>query len=256
LHWLEKNDRLPFDRDPYQFAERKTDPDRGFRLLAPKVHRLSDCVDGQYSSPGEGEDKAGRAAAMLGIPPGRRIVIYLGLLATYQGTDVLLQAARAVLQRRDDVHFLIMGFPAVEHYRDVARQLGLAERTTFTGKIPYHEARDFLALGDIAVAPKLSATEGSGKILNYMAMGLPTVAFDTPVSREYLGGEGIYAVPGESASLAQALLEALSDEANAPNGSRRENLRQMALAGYSWDHAIEVILRAYRLVCEDHSTVL
>jgi glycosyltransferase involved in cell wall biosynthesis len=258
LHWLERT----IDRHSAVILTSSQNAKQAliadFGCSPQKVHRLSDCVDGQVFFPSEeGERQAlAERRAMLGIPPGRKVVIYLGLLATYQGTDVLLQAARAVLQQREDVHFLIMGFPAVEHYRDLAHQLGVAERTTFTGKIPYHEARNFLALGDIAVAPKLSATEGSGKILNYMAMGLPTVAFDTPVSREYLGGEGIYAVPGEAASLAQALLGALSDEANGPDGSRRQNLRKMALEGYGWDRAMEVILRAYGLVCEDHSTVL
>ena len=195
--------------------------------------------------PREQADLAARRAS-LGIPPGRQVVVYLGLLADYQGTDLLLQAAAQVLAQRDDVHFLIMGFPAVEHYRQMARDLGLAEHTTFTGKVPYDQARDFLAVGDVAVAPKLSATEGSGKILNYMALGLPTVAFETPVSREYLGDQGIYAEPGDPDSLAQALLRGLSDPAN---GRRRDLLRQTAVDAYSWDSAAETILQAYEAVC-------
>ena len=55
----------------------------------------------------------------------------------------------------------------------------------------------------------MSTTEGSGKLLNYMAMGIPTVAFDVPVSREYLGDLGIYAQPGDTSSLALALETAL-----------------------------------------------
>ena len=110
----------------------------------------------------------------------------------------------------------------------MAQQLGLAEHTTFTGKIPYRQARDYLALGDVAVAPKLSATEGSGKILNYMAMGLPTVAFETPVSREYLGDDGIYATPGDPQSLAEALLRGLEELAAPPAAHRSQSLRRTA----------------------------
>jgi glycosyltransferase involved in cell wall biosynthesis len=219
-----------------------------FGVDPARVTALADCVDAEAFHPVEEGEHAALAErrAALGIPPERRVVVYLGLLADYQGTDALLQAAAQVLQQRDDVHFLIMGFPAVETYRQMARDLGLAGHTTFTGKVPYAQARDHLAVGDLAVAPKLSATEGSGKILNYMAMGLPTVAFGTPVSREYLGDQGIYAEPGDPASLAQALLRGLSDPAN---GHRRNRLRQTALDEYSWDSAANTIQQAYAAVC-------
>jgi glycosyltransferase involved in cell wall biosynthesis len=49
----------------------------------------------------------------------------------------------------------------------------------------------------MAVSPKFSATEGSGKVLNYMALGQPIVAYDTPVHREYLGEAGVYAPAGD-----------------------------------------------------------
>ena len=39
-----------------------------------------------------------------------------------------------------------------------------------------------------------------------MAVGLPVVAFDTPVAREYLGSEGALAVRGDVESLAANLL--------------------------------------------------
>ena len=51
-----------------------------------------------------------------------------------------------------------------------------------------------LGLADVAVSAKRSASEANGKLLNYMAMGLPTVAYETPVSRELLGERGTYAL--------------------------------------------------------------
>ena len=228
---------------------------RDFGCRPDKIYPVTDCVDPERFFPPSESELAARPArrAALGIPPERSVVVYLGLLADYQGTDDLLQAAAYVLEKRDDVHFLIMGFPAVEHYQQMAHQLGIAGHTTFTGKIPYHQARDFLALGDIAVAPKLSVTEGSGKILNYMAMGLPTVAFDTPVSREYLGDEGLYAVPRDPVSLAQILLQGLSD---AEGHDRGRTLRRIASENYAWEQAAETILRAYELACHGQATVL
>lgn len=226
-----------------------------FGCCPAQVWAVTDCVDPEHFYPvEEGERRAlAERRALLGIPPDRQVVVYLGLLADYQGTDVLLQAIVHVMQQRDDVHFLIMGFPNVEYYQQLAHHLGVAGHTTFTGKIPYHQARDFLALGDVAVAPKLSATEGSGKILNYMAMGLPVVAFDTPVSREYLADEGIYATPGDPVSLAQALLAGLSE---GPHSGRGQRLRRTAVEVYGWDRAAEKILQAYESVCPERGTVI
>jgi glycosyltransferase involved in cell wall biosynthesis len=226
-----------------------------FGCAPDKVVPLVDCVDARafYPVNHDERDSLARRRAALGIPLERKVVAYLGLLADYQGTDILLQAAAHLLQQRDDVHFLIMGFPAVEHYRHRARELGIFDHTTFTGKIQYEQARDFLALGDIAVAPKLSATEGSGKILNYMAMGLPTVTFDTPVSREYLKDLGIYARPGDPVSLAQALLHGLADP---DDKRRRDALRQMATQEYTWDQAVREILHAYETACQQSPGVL
>jgi len=248
LRWLERTiDHLsPVILTSSRHARRLLVGEFGCR--PEQVQPVTDCVDAEVFRPLSEEERASLPArrAALGIPPGRQVIVYLGLLADYQGTDALLQAAACLLQQRQDVHFLIMGFPAVEHYRQMACNLGIADHTTFTGKVPYGQARDLLALGDLAVAPKLSATEGSGKILNYMAMGLPTVAFDTPVSREYLGDEGLYAVPGDPFSLAEALLRGLSDGAN---GRRRQALRRMALQDYSWEQAAARIVQAYEQVC-------
>ena len=145
--------------------------------------------------------------AELGIPQDRQLVVYLGLLADYQGIPQLLEAAARLRAQDVPVSFLIMGFPAVENYRERAYNLGLTPQdVVFTGKIPYEQAPDYLALGDLSIAPKISVTEGSGKILNYMAPSLPVVAYDTKVSREYLGDLGTYASPlGDVEALEQAL---------------------------------------------------
>jgi glycosyltransferase involved in cell wall biosynthesis len=221
-----------------------------------KIHIVPDCVDSDRFRPGL-IDREERLAlrARLGIPPEGKVVVYLGLLAEYQGIDLLLQAAVRLIEARSDVHFLIMGFPNVEHYREMARRLGLAEHVTLTGRIPYEEAPSYLALGDVAVAPKISATEGSGKLLNYIAMGLPVVAFDTPVSREYLGGQGVYVPPGDALALAGAL-EALLDDPRR-GMALGQQLRERAIRYYLWPEAGEKILQVYREICQEpHSTLV
>ena len=180
--------------------------------------------------------------AALGIPPDAEVVVYLGLLAPHQGTDHLLRAAARVCVARPAAHFLIMGYPNVERYRDLADRLGLAGRVTFTGRVPYEAAPRRLALGDVAVAPKLSSTEGAGKLLNYMAMGLPTVAFDTEVSREYMGAAGLYAAPGDDDDLADLIAALLGDPARTAIGRR---LRAHVTDAFPWQGMGRALLDVY-----------
>ena len=112
-----------------------------------------------------------------------------------------------------------------------------------TGAVAFEDAPLYLVLGDIAVAPKISATEGSGKLLTYMAAGLPVVAFDTPVHREYLRDLGLYAPLGDSAGLAAALNNALSDPAQGAQLGLA--LRKRAVECFSWNQAAAQIEAVY-----------
>lgn len=179
----------------------------------------------------------------LGIPQDHQVIVYLGLLAPYQGIDHLLRAAALLCAKRHDLHFLIAGYPNEDRYRHLAAELGIADHVTLPGKVPYESAPDILALGDVAVAPKLSKSEGAGKLLNYMAMGLPTVAFDTKVGHEYLGEDGIYAVRGDHESLAYCIGSLLDDTEG--RARRADALRARARTHYSWAMACEIILDCY-----------
>jgi glycosyltransferase involved in cell wall biosynthesis len=167
----------------------------------------------------------------------------LGLLADYQGTHHLIQAAAKLKQMGEDVHFLIMGFPRVPHYQAMAQSLGVNDRITFTGKVTYNRAPLYLSLGDIAVSAKVSATEGSGKVLNYMALGQPIVAYDTPVHREYLAEHGLYVPPGDIKGLAETIVRlSLNPELRRCLGQK---LQQRAAQEYSWRRAGEQIGKLY-----------
>ena len=210
---------------------------RDFGYPPAKVVTIPDRVNGEVFRPWWEMPPGERAwrREKLGIPPGRMVIAYLGLLAEYQGVGKLLMAVALLVERGYPVHLLLMGFPGEARYRALAAGLGISDRVTFTGKVSYFQAPYYLALGDVAVSPKLSETEGNGKLLNYMAVGLPTVAFETPVAKEILGPLGIYAAPGDAPDLARALawLVRVGEEAYVLG----QKLRERALTRYSWDGA-------------------
>jgi glycosyltransferase involved in cell wall biosynthesis len=225
-----------------------------FGCRAEQIRILPDCVNTDVFRPAAQHDADELAALrqQLGIPPNAKLIVYLGLLAEYQGTGLLLDAVQRILQQQHDVYLLLMGFPGVQIYRRRAEALGIQDRVIFTGRVAYEDAPRHLALGDVAVAPKLSLTESSGKLLNYMATSLPTVAFDTPVAREYLGTDGLLAVPGDVESLAQKLSEALFP----PTGSNQrlietgDRLRRRAIQKFEWREAGHEIVNVYQTLLE------
>lgn len=216
-----------------------------FLVPSERIHPVPDCVNTETFRPAARGASATLTSlkGQLGIPAGRPVVIYLGLLATYQGTPCLIQSAAQLKAAGIDAHFLIMGYPGHQDYAQMAHGLGVEDRVTLTGKIPYEQAAHYLSVGDVAVAPKLSATEGSGKILNYMAMGLPTVAFDTPVQREYLGDLGVYAPPGDLDALTAGIRTLLDDVARRVELGAA--LRRRAKDQYSWERAGRRIISIY-----------
>lgn len=224
---------------------------RAQRLLSQKfgvnetiINTLPDCVDANRFNPANfSEEDREKLRQDLGIPPKRPIVVYLGLLTDYQGIPHLLQAAAFIKKQGNLIHFLVMGFPNVEHYQQMADKLDVSDQVTFTGRIGYVDAPRYLSLGDLAVSPKVSATEGSGKVLNYMAMGLPTIASDTPVHHEYLADLGIYLTPGDSIGLAETIARYF----NNPNETSclGRKLRERAIDNYNWRQAGEIISLIY-----------
>jgi glycosyltransferase involved in cell wall biosynthesis len=223
---------------------------REFGVPEGRIYPTPDCVNADTFSPTvlSGQERE-ELKHKLGVPLGKQVIVYLGLLAEYQGTGLLLEAVGQLKQERDDFHLLLMGYPSVEYYRSRAADLGVSDFVTFTGRIPYQDAPRHLALGDLAVAPKISATEGSGKILNYMSMALPTAAFDTPVSREYLGDWGQYATERTPPALA-GTLQRMLDMPLPERVALGQRLRERAQALFSWERVGEQLVAVYRALVE------
>jgi glycosyltransferase involved in cell wall biosynthesis len=80
-----------------------------------------------------------------------------------------------------------------------------------------------------------------------MAMGLPTVAFDTPVQREYLAELGVYAPPGDLDAFTDAIRTLLGDPARRAKLGRE--LRQRAVDHYSWEQTGQQIVSIYDRYC-------
>ncbi len=168
-----------------------------------------------------------------GIPSGKVVITYTGALIANKGIQYFLEAIPRVAERYPEAHFVIAGFP-VDQIEDVLRQPVFQERVTVISPLAYYDLPKILRLSDIGIDPKdPSVRQASGKTLQYMGAGLPTVVFDTENNREYLGESGTYAKEYTAESYAEAIGTLVE--------SKDERLRRGALAkeraqDFSWEH--------------------
>lgn len=195
---------------------------------AGRVRSLMDGVDTEAFRPFARE----AVRQELKLPAGVPVAVFLGVLNRYQGIDILLEVVKIFRDRGVPLHFLVMGFPHQQYLRRATAE-GLSDRITFTGRIDYRDAPRLLSAGDVALSPKVSLSEANGKLFNYMACGIPVLAFDTPINREILGDAGVYARFADAEDFAARLEELISQE-----GLRRElseKVRKKAVAEHSWE---------------------
>ncbi|OGV60032.1 MAG: hypothetical protein A2X45_12695 [Lentisphaerae bacterium GWF2_50_93] len=182
--------------------------------------------------------------ARLGIDPEKPRILFMGLLEEYQGVDIMLNAFAKASLRMPDLQFIVIGYPNIGKYEGLCKSLGISGKVKFLGRIKYQELPSYLSLSRVAVAPKIAATEGDGKIYNYMAMGMATVAFDRSVSREILGDAAFFCRAGDAGDLADKIVHALSSPGECEEKGRLA--RDRAVKHLSWDAVGRRIDEVYR----------
>ena len=225
-----------------QSTEMRQEAQERFKVPVDTLFMAYDGVSTQVFTPGERDPEL---VQKLDIPPHKKVIVYLGGLSPHKGVDILLEAFPIVLRHVPDAFLLLMGYPNEEHYRQRVEDMRLTSSVRITGKVMYEDAPRYLRLGDIAVAPKRSQTEANGKIYNYMATGLPTVAFDTIMNREILGELGIYVYDlHDPQGLAKAMIELITNEEK--RKQLAASVREKAVKDYSWDAVADRIAGAYQ----------
>jgi len=207
--------------------------------IADKLQVVTDGVDTRIFKPAKDKREIRKR---FGLPCNKKIIFFIGVLNEYQGIDILLRCVEPVCREIPDAHFVIAGFPQ-EKYKQKAQAMGIARNVTFTGKVAFQDTPDLTAAADVAVTPKISQSEGNLKIYNYLACGLPVVAFDTPVNREVLADMGSYAPPGDARRFGEAIVQLLID------ARRRAALglagRRRAEELFSWQTAAQKLMQVY-----------
>jgi len=184
----------------------------------------------------------------------RHLVVYAGVIGPDDGLDQLVLAAHHVVaeRARRDIQFVVLGDGnCLPDVRQISRRLGLDDVIEFTGWIKDDRViADYLATADVCVVPDpkspVSDLCSMNKLVEYMAMGKPVVAFDLLEARETAGDAGVYVPskgPGDPVAMGDRILELLSSpQQRAWMGQVGRQRFNEVLA---WEHQQTNLIRAY-----------
>jgi glycosyltransferase involved in cell wall biosynthesis len=151
----------------------------------------------------------------------RHLVAYIGVMGPQDGVDVAVRAAAHVVHDlgRDDVSFTFMGGgDCFDELVTLRSELGLEDYLELPGRVPDATVREVLSTADVGLSPDpmnpLNDVSTMNKTLEYMAFGLPVLAFDLKETRVSAGDAAEYVVENDAMAYAVALVGLLDDEAS------------------------------------------
>jgi glycosyltransferase involved in cell wall biosynthesis len=181
----------------------------------------------------------------------RHLVAYLGVMGAQDGVDLLVRAVgRLVAEGRDVLLYLAGDGESFDAIRRLGAELGLADHLLMPGYQTAEEFRAALLDADVCAAPDPSSPFNDistmNKIVEYMAMGRPSVAFPLTENRVTGGDAVAYADDMSWQGLAGAIGGLLDDE----EGRRRigERARERFETALAWEHSAPNLLGAYERV--------
>ncbi|HEX4830192.1 MAG TPA: glycosyltransferase family 4 protein [Trebonia sp.] len=237
------------DLSPELFESRfggRSLPYKGLRFLERSTHRCADHVIStndsyrQVAIDRSGKDPADVTVVRTGPDPAKLragepdeaqkrgrafLASYIGVMGPQDGVDVVVRAADVIVHEmgREDIAFTLMGkgdcFDELVALRD---ELKLQGHVEFTGRAPDEQVKQVMSTADIGLSPDpmnpLNDLSTMNKTMEYMAFGLPVVAFDLKETRVSAADAAVYVKPTgdpgrDIRDYAQAIVDLADDAA-------------------------------------------
>jgi glycosyltransferase involved in cell wall biosynthesis len=182
--------------------------------------------------------------------PEKTIIAYAGTIGFQDGVEHLIIALQYLiydLGRRDLLCILLGDGDALPYMKSMSEELGLNEFVLFTGWVDHAQVLGYLNAADICIAPEPSNTYNDRstmiKLMEYMAMGKPIVAFDLPEHQVSAQEAALFAKPNNDQDFAQQIVSLMDDPV------RRIKMgqygRERVEKELSWSHQENFLLEAY-----------
>jgi len=180
-----------------------------------------------------------KAREQLGIPKGKKVVLFFGLVRDYKGLDLLL---KAFANLPEEYHLLAGGevYGDPNTYHQLVEEHNLHEQVTLHFMyIKDQEVPLYFSAADVLALPYKSATQ-SGIHSIGLHFELPAIATDVGGLRELIDqyNIGLVAEKAEPEAM-KAIIESFFEENMGPQ--LEANIRQLK-AEHSWDRFAEKLL--------------
>jgi glycosyltransferase involved in cell wall biosynthesis len=181
---------------------------------------------------------------------------YVGRMGPQDGVDHLLGALRHLVYTlgRHDVYCVIIGKgDTLPELKVLAEELHVEDHIWFTGWIPDSDLIRYLSTADICLDPDPSNPFNDRstmvKMMEYMALGKPIVAFDLPEHRVTAQDAAAYARPNDELDFAREIASLIDD----PERRKRmgEAGRERIEKELAWIYQEKHLLQAYRALDGD-----
>ncbi len=170
-------------------------------------------------------------------------IIYSGAFVGNKGIDVLLEAILKIYKMNlTEIRFILAGGPR-ENIENFINKHKLGSFVTIISPLDYADLPKVNKMGDIAIDPKISNVgQASGKILQYMAAGLPVVCFDRKNNRNYLGEAGYYTKKMDADGLVDGILYFFE---NRDRIKELSGISKKLIKKFTWETSAKEIVNIY-----------
>jgi glycosyltransferase involved in cell wall biosynthesis len=178
------------------------------------------------------------------------LVGYIGTMGPQDGVDYWLRALHELvftLKRKDVLAVVIGDGDAMPQLRALAKELTLEPYIWFTGRVTDQQVLSYLSTVQVCVQPDplnpLNDKSTMNKVMEYMALSKPIVAFDLCETKRSAQEAAIYAPPNDVLEFAKKVMWLMD------NPRERERMgeigRMRVISSLAWDHSAPRLVQAY-----------
>lgn len=182
------------------------------KLNPEKVHTMPTGIDIERFLPCSEKEKEA-ARAKFGLNPHSKLVGVVAVLRSWKGHSYFLKAAAQLIQKRDNIDFILAGNgPKRAEIERQIQELKLGERVHLVGHV--EQVENIIAALDIVVLPSTAHEGIPQSLLQAMAMQKPVIGTDVGGIPEIVEHErtGLIVSAKNSQALAESIERLLEDQ--------------------------------------------